>query len=291
MKDWKRSPGRLAEAEKNRSAQLFTRWPYAMQHLDWTSLPGLMHSPDLRAWVLRSGNEIEALLGATVQSNAVNDRPPAAWLRAALLTGFEPDPATLNILWEPLLADLRQTGVEELGCLALYHWMQPALEHWGFKPRTRVVTLRRSSFEMEPPETGPYCIREATEVDYAGVARVDGRAFEPLWHYNLDVIRMAAVYASYFTVLEQDGEMLGYQLTTYHDGGVHLARLAVVPELQGQGCGRMLVQEMLHHFVAERIHVATVNTQADNLSSQRVYTRLGFQHIDEGLPVWTLQLS
>lgn len=291
MKDSRRSVDRLQEAERTRTAQLFTRWPYAMQHLDWTSLQGLIQSPDLRAWVLRSGEEIEGILGATVQINAVAGLPPAAWLRAAMLAGFEPDSAQLDLLWEPLLGELLRLGVQELGCLALYQWMQAPLERWGFRPRTRVVTLRRRADPPAAPSLGSFRIREAREADFADVARVDGRAFEPLWHYNADVIRMASLYASYFAVLEREGEMLGYQLTTYHDSGVHLARLAVVPELQGQGCGRMLVQEMLHHFAAEHVSVATVNTQEDNLSSQRVYTKLGFQHIDEGLPVWTLKLQ
>jgi ribosomal protein S18 acetylase RimI-like enzyme len=96
--------------------------------------------------------------------------------------------------------------------------------------------------------------------------------------------RAAREYASHFTLAVQQGRAVGYQLsTTYADGGVHLARLATLPEYRGQRIGTQLVAELIQHFPKRRI---TVNTQATNLSSLHLYQRLQFEHRAVTTPFW-----
>ena len=47
---------------------------------------------------------------------------------------------------------------------------------------------------------------------------------------------------------------------------------------------------MLRFFQQRGISLITVNTQADNLRSQRLYHRLGFEVLGPSAPVWTLDL-
>ena len=81
-----------------------------------------------------------------------------------------------------------------------------------------------------------------------------------------------------------------YQISTQHRQGGHLARIAVLPSEQGRGLGEGLAREALHFFQARGVRLVTVNTQADNHRSLRLYRRLGFDLFGYDVPVWTLAL-
>jgi ribosomal protein S18 acetylase RimI-like enzyme len=68
--------------------------------------------------------------------------------------------------------------------------------------------------------------------------------------------------------------------------GGHLARLAVLPAYQGRGVGYALVNDLLRQFVFRGIFRVTVNTQADNHASLRLYENMGFQRTGESYPVY-----
>jgi ribosomal protein S18 acetylase RimI-like enzyme len=84
--------------------------------------------------------------------------------------------------------------------------------------------------------------------------------------------------------------VLGYQLSTSHSRDGHLARLAVLPDFQGRGLGGMLIGEMVRFFEGRGVTTLTVITQEDNLASQHLYRRLGFDYTGHRVPVWSINL-
>jgi ribosomal-protein-alanine N-acetyltransferase len=133
-------------------------------------------------------------------------------------------------------------------------------------------------------------IREASFADIDCITDIDTAAFEPFWQYNHHIFEIALRQAATFTVIESEKRILGYQLSTWHIESAHLGRLAIIPEWQGHGLGRMLVEEMLRFFEARGIYRVTVNTQANNYPSQRLYKSLGFKTTGHSVPLWTVEM-
>jgi [ribosomal protein S18]-alanine N-acetyltransferase len=112
-----------------------------------------------------------------------------------------------------------------------------------------------------------------------------------MWQLDVGTLRQAARMAFSFTIAELDGKNLGYQISTVYNDGVHLARLATLPEAQGNGIGGVLLGDMIERFLRRGFQAATVNTQRSNEQSQRLYKRYGFEFTGLNMPVWSLKLQ
>jgi len=118
------------------------------------------------------------------------------------------------------------------------------------------------------------------------VRQVDASAFKVLWQNSQPSLEMALKQASIATVAEDGTGLLGYQISTTSHMGGHLARLAVLPAYQGRKIGNALVNDLLRQFVRRGIFRVTVNTQADNLISLKLYEKMGFLRTGETYPVY-----
>ena len=116
-------------------------------------------------------------------------------------------------------------------------------------------------------------------------------AFEPLWRNSLEALSHAFGQASYASVAEGEGGLVGYQLSTGGTFGTHLARLAVSPAAQRRGLGVALVQDLIEHIPPGREPRLTLNTQSNNVASHALYDRVGFRRTGERFPVFALGLS
>jgi [ribosomal protein S18]-alanine N-acetyltransferase len=276
----------LTSTDHPKVIQLFRRMPRQHIHLDWHLLEEWLNMPSLRCHVAMRNGSIEALLGATIDDS----NPPAAWLRFAVPPMWGTYSTIMTGLWEALLADLRLAGVHRAGVLDIDGWMARYIKHWGFAESNAVVTLRRQGFSIPDALPTTATIRPASSSDLNAIVAVDRAAFGPLWRYNQSDIASAADQASIFTAAEIDRKIIGYQLSTRYAGSGHLARLAIHPQYQGQKIGGALIYDMMRFFFASGIDVITVNTQADNMQSQRLYQRFGFEITGHQVPVWTLDL-
>ncbi|MBN1427554.1 MAG: GNAT family N-acetyltransferase [Anaerolineae bacterium] len=277
----------LVEDEHQQIGELLGVAPLCHMHLDWQSLPAMLANPLLRCWVLHHDGAIRALLGATVYN------PPAgasvAWLRLALppIDGSEPG---FDCLWEALQDDLASMAVGQIGILAIEPWVENIADDWGFRRTNAVVTLQRNFGRMPPLPVPPMQIRAVAQADLDDIVRVDAVSFHPLWQHDRAALEAAQCQASTFTLIEMEGDILGYQLSTWYVDSGHLARLAVKPEARGQGLSKLLVGDVLHFFAKRNITTITVNTQEDNVVSQRLYASLGFEHTGHSVPVWTFDM-
>lgn len=279
-------PSLLEQSDHQQACDLLQISRRQHTHLDWQSLPILLADPLTRCWVVKQGPSIQALLGATLHLHA-QVGPKVAWLRLIVPSAYN---VVLDRVWESLLEDLSQRGVEQIGLLAIDDWVEKLAARWRFEQTTSVVTLERASGPLPPPITSPFTIRDVKHNDLETIAQVDAAAFHPLWHYNRAALEAAQEQSATFTLIEKEGNILGYQLSTWYIDTGHLARLAVRPEAQGRGLGKALVGEMLRFFEERGITRITVNTQEDNLTSRHLYTSLRFTLTGHSVPVWTLDL-
>lgn len=122
-------------------------------------------------------------------------------------------------------------------------------------------------------------------VDFRRVYEIDLGAFSLIWRNSMSQLRAAYQEAFSASVIEIDGKVVAYQISTTNPYGGHLARLAVDPEYQHQGLATRLVGILLDTFQEQGIVEVSVNTQSDNQASLELYRKFGFHRMNETYPV------
>ena len=275
----------LRPAQKDdfdRLHQLSNSLNYLHRHLDWRdSLEWLGRSP---FWILEENGSLQAALACPPEPSWV------AWVRFfAAAMNTSPDRA-----WKKLFAccldDLKKLDpMPAITSLALRDWYEELLRHNGFEHHQDIVVFL---FDEQPPKPIPLAtgcrLRKMTVEDLPEVTRIDHLAFEPIWRLSCEDLHFAARKSSYCTVFEQEGEIVGYQMSSCSGVYAHLARLAVHPALQRRRIGYSLVQNLLDHFLSRPVcWGVTLNTQHNNTASIALYHKIGFRETGERFPVFT----
>jgi ribosomal-protein-alanine N-acetyltransferase len=252
-------------------------WRHA--HLDWLDAGDLVGSAPFLL-VLERGQPV-ACLGCPP------DPPGVAWIRVFAGAYRLSAADAWQALWPPACASAIDLGAHTAAALTTDRWMASLVQESGFAESNRVVFLEHQGKAGEPEAPTGARLRDYQPADLQAVHEVDQQAFDGLWRYSLPVLTAALAQAASVTVLEAEGMVAGYQLSTASALGAHLARLAVRPELQGRGYGRALVEHLLHGFGQHGFDRISVNTQQDNAPSLRLYRRLGFRETGQSYPVFT----
>ncbi len=250
---------------------------------DWIGTPGFV--VQTRPSGIQDGAEITACLAAAP------DPLPAAWVRVAALRDGGDMTAVLSAMLEPILPWLRREGVTELGWLAIESWPNPWLPGLGFRQVNEIEIYVKEDTAVPPIPTIPNLhIRPVAESDLASLATMEAKAFVPLWRHSARALQLARSQAASFDVVEVAGELVGFQLSTRSRHGVHLARMTIDPAWQGQGIGSVLLTHALRGYHRRGLYRVTLNTQIDNIASQRLYRKFGFAASGERIPMWVLDL-
>lgn len=255
------------------------------RHMDWKApLDWLGSDPFL---VLQKYRQPAALIACPP------DPPEVAWIRA-FAAGSLIDPTTAwTRLWDAARSQLAEnTGVERAVSIVMDDWFKDLLVQTGFELHTNIVMMswENSIRQPEMPRKA-VAVRPMTEADLPAVARVDQAAFKPIWHNSLSSLQLAFFQALIATVSEDSEGITGYQISTPSPFGGHLARLAVSPDKQGRGIGYALVYDLLQRFQAKGALRVTVNTQEENLASQKVYQRAHFHLTGESYPIYEYRFT
>ena len=267
--------------DQRQIANLMHISPSIHRHLDWRYPLDWIGSPPF--FVLEIQGQIIASLACPP------DPPEMAWVRLFVNSGKISLDESWQILWDAARLDLAQKGEFTVAAIVLQEWYQRLLLASGFSSRQSIVMLER---DEQTPVDGSlpagFLIRGMLQYDLPAVAAVDAAAFEPLWQNSLPSLERAYPQAVLATVVEADGQVLGYQLSTRNPLGAHLARLAVLPGLQGRGLGRALVADLIQQAERHGMFHLSVNTQSDNSASLRLYKRIGFRETGERFPVYQI---
>jgi len=255
--------------------KLIQRKSFVHRHLGWGSpLDWLSFQPFL---VLEEKTNILAALACPPDEDGIT------WLQLFVTApGFSHFRAW-NELWPEAKRVLKSLNdVRTVNSLVIRPEMEVLLTKAGFLEIYQVVVLvwdvSRASW---PPLNKNVTIRLMQQDDLKRIYKVDRVAFDEIWRNSLSQLETAFREAFSATVIEVDGIVGGYQISTATSQGGHLARLAVNPEYQSRGIGTSLVSDLLDRFQDQGIVEVSVNTQSVNGPSLDLYRKFGFRLLDD----------
>lgn len=271
-------------ADRRKLANLIHFELYVHRHLDWrTPLDWIGSDPYLVA------EQNRELVGAIA---CPPDPSPVAWIRLFAAASTTTIDRAWDILWPGALERLKaMPDLEWVEAIPLQRWFQNLLEESNFirSQQVDMLSWERGRIPRENPRA-EVAIRPMNKDDLSRVAEVDMAAFSSVWQNSRSSLEQAYLQAVVATVAEEEGRILGYQISTATPMGGHLARLAVIPEAQGRGVGYALVHDLLMQFDRRGAQVVSVNTQQDNLTSLALYQKAGFRRTGEEFPVYQYRL-
>lgn len=256
------------------------------RHLDWRS--PLDWLGDRFFWALEEGSRITAALACPFETGHIG------WVRLFVHAAGWSAGNAWDLLWHTAKEEIAQASGANgavIGAIAMQPWFQNVLAASGFENSQAIVMLEWRYQPWAKVEAEGIRIRTMTEADLPHVEQTDAASFEPLWHNPLSTLKNAFAQSLIGTVVEDDGGIAGYQLTTGSGRHAHLARLAVHPRAQGRGAGRLLVGDLFAKLTSHGIGRLSVNTQSDNFVSLRLYERMGFVRTGDQYPVYTFEVA
>lgn len=270
----------VSASDRNRIGAFLTNAEHKHFHLDWFSVFDILDEQPFL--LLTDGENPLAILACPP------DPPQVAWIRLFAVREAQREVEQWQTLWEIARGSAIELGASCATALSTREWFSHLLQASNFNLANEVLFLEWSNSDpqVDLHQANELGIRMMQKDDLADVVAIDHAAFDPVWSLSLRSLTAAFSLASLATVLEADGQIVAYQISTASALGAHLARLAVLPDKQGQGFGRALVQHVLRVHSRRGLGRVSVNTQADNLSSQRLYHSLGFQETGQRYPLY-----
>ncbi len=261
---------------------------------DWLGEPGFVVVPkpeppktakNLSSALFQDRQDMTACLAATA------DPLPAAWVRVAALS--QTDKTILASLLAQAVPALQKQGVTQLAWLTVEAWPEPWLADLGFQVGSQIETYVKEDRQLpEWPTIDGLTIRQAYSTDLEALAALEVSAFAPIWRHSARALSIARPQSLSFDVALLDDEIVAYQLSARaDDGGAHLVRITVDPEKQGTGIGTALLGHAIAGYYRQGLYTVSLNTQVENVVSQKLYLKFGFQPSRKRLPVWILDIS
>jgi len=277
---------RRAEPEDfSKLANLIHFEAYVHRHLDYRSPLDWIGQEQFL--LLEEGNRLEAALACPP------DPPNVAWVHLFAVSSHISPEYAWNTLWEAILPSIRSDRqIQHVAAIPLFSWFESLLKRHGFSRTQEIVLLNRELAKLPDEKPNPRIyIRPMTLDDLKAVHMIDEEAFSPVWVNSPNYIQIAFRQALVATVAEDEGEVVGYQISTGAQNGGHLARLAVLPRLQGKGIGYALLFDLIRQFTRRGARLLSVNTQKENRVSLSLYRRAGFEPTSEEYPIYELDAS
>jgi [ribosomal protein S18]-alanine N-acetyltransferase len=253
-------------------------------NLDWWSFDQWLHAdrPSEAIWLAFDHEELIGLLVAPFEQS------PAVWLRSiAISNGYPAAPIFTALLAHTRSALLAQ-GAERVAVMAHPEWVDDLTQRLSFTQYNEVVTMRKSDRVVpDLARSAAAKIRLAAPHDVPMIAENDRAAFDVVWWHSAASLAHILQTVSHFVVAEIDDRVVGHAFSDVYGGHGHLIRLVVHPAYQQRGIGEQLLRESLLYQIGVGTYPLTLNTQIDNVASQNLYRRYGYQLT--GRPVRVMQ--
>jgi ribosomal-protein-alanine N-acetyltransferase len=250
------------------------------QHLDW-------HTPEERLssipfLIAEKNNAPIAALCIPILNSDIS------WVHLFAAKKMIP----LAKVWQPLFSafiDYCQQNQlnRQIFSLAYYSWYLKLLENTNFTPAYAIVTLENDATYL-PGYRGKFsgcAFQPITMNDISRIHQLDTLVFDLPWQMTEAAITKALRSSIYATMLMDNKQLIGYQITTESNNSLHLARIAVHPNFQNQGIGGFLIHDLLSFMKQHHYQGLSVNTQSNNQSSLSLYRKMGFYKTGSNIPV------
>jgi ribosomal protein S18 acetylase RimI-like enzyme len=213
--------------------------------------------------------------------------PPTAWISGFGVSWTESGNylPLLHKLLPALEAQLLRCNVNQLhysGNDAEKDWLRALLLKWGFLPYSYLYSYDK--FDYKVPTTGnqQVTLRSVKVIqDMEALLTLEKLCFEDLWRYDATAFSDIIATHPYFVVAELNGNVIGYQFNALESDSGYLVRIAVHPDMNGQGIGARLLAEAIRFFEREKVTRIMLNTQEENLHAHRLYEWFGFIRLQQ----------
>jgi GNAT superfamily N-acetyltransferase len=234
----------------------------------------------------RSGRKLMACLAAAA------DPYPAAWVRLAAIRQRPFAQENLAALMDAVLPYLVESGVTELGWLAVESWPDELLRDFGFQRMNWITTFIKEGLDIPRIPECDLQIRPVRPEDMEFLAVMEAEAYDPLWRHSAESLRLAYGQSICFDVALLEEQIVGFQKTASNNqgSGAHQVRITVHPSYQGNGVGSALMKAAIEEYRKRGLRRVSLNTQLDNIASHQLYEKFGFYQTGDQLPVWVLEL-
>ena len=258
----------------------------------WLGQPGFLlyeQAPPVNSLMNKLWGE-EILLQACLAATA--DPLPFAWIQVAAIGHIEDTLSVLAAMLSQAETVLRQAAVTQLGWMPVNSdWPDHWLRELDFTEINRVQTYIKRTMSLPEVKSVPGLhIRPVTLEDIPYLAQIEVDAFTPLWRNSAAGLTAAMHQAFSFDVALLHEELVGFQLSTSSQDIAHLARLTIAPHVQQQGIGGALLTHAIQGYARQQIRSISLNTQTDNIVSQRLYDKFGFVPRNQWLSIWAKEL-
>lgn len=220
------------------------------------------------------------------------DPKPAAWVRLAAIANRTEGRKVMASMLSAIAEPLRDEKVSQIAWLLVEDWPETWLPDLGFEHTNEVITY--SKLGTNTPrisQPSDLQILPAESADLAALAEIESRAFDPLWRHSELSLSLAKQQALSFDVAWFEETPVGFQFSSSTRRGAHLSRITVDKNAQKSGIGSALLAHALDGYARRGISSITLNTQLDNIASQKLYEKFGFERNGERFPVWNVDLS
>ena len=116
-----------------------------------------------------------------------------------------------------------------------------------------------------------------TEADLDAVWDIERRAYVYPWSRGILVDCLRVPYEC--DVLEEDGRIVGYAITSLAADEAHLLNLCLDPEVHGRGLGRLMLEHVTAVAEARRARIIYLEVRPSNARAVTLYLRAGFRRV------------
>lgn len=114
--------------------------------------------------------------------------------------------------------------------------------------------------------------------DIKSVTQIEEKAHSHPWSEKLFLSNFGHRYFNH--ILLQGDVVIGYFVASRVAGEVTLMNIAILPELQGQGAGKFLLQYLLNYARQKEQQEVWLEVRSSNQHAIHLYHKLGFVEVD-----------
>lgn len=119
-------------------------------------------------------------------------------------------------------------------------------------------------------------IQKATLDDIPFLERVENECFPDPWNFNMLESEIRANNATY-SIFLLDEKPIGYYSYIHIFDEAHILNIAILPEYQGNGYGRVLMEHLMLQTLSEGLENVTLEVRKGNGRAIGLYEKFGFK--------------